>query len=149
MERHPWVRRAFAEAFVGYTDYIYSTPEQLLRLGGRVLREFFLRAKDDLCRWASCLAIDPENPACVIGAALLAPADGVVRRPPERATQLQPVFVVPGGWRRRVATALVAEVLRRLWNAGQETLRGCLKSPANSNFTESAIGFSPAVRKLE
>jgi hypothetical protein len=28
-------------------------------------------------------------------------------------------------------------------------LRGCLKSPANSNFTESAIGFTPAVRKLE
>src|SRR5208282_3122749 len=28
-------------------------------------------------------------------------------------------------------------------------LRGCLKSPANSKFTESAIGFTPAVRKLE
>src|SRR3984893_2770084 len=28
-------------------------------------------------------------------------------------------------------------------------LRGCLKSPADSNFTESAIGFTPAVRKLE
>jgi hypothetical protein len=28
-------------------------------------------------------------------------------------------------------------------------LRGRLKRPANFNFTESAIGFTPAVRKLE
>jgi GNAT superfamily N-acetyltransferase len=143
----PGLRRAFAEAFVGYTDYIYSTPEQLLRLGGRVLREFFLRAKDDLCRRASCLAIDPENPACVIGAALLAPADGVVRRPPERATQLQPVFVVPGWWRRRVATALVAEVLRRLWNAGQETLiSGCSDYNAASKRWHLALGVTEELR---
>jgi len=32
---------------------------------------------------------------------------------------------------------------------GKTSFRGCLKSPANSNFTESAIGFTPAVRKLE
>jgi GNAT superfamily N-acetyltransferase len=97
---------AFAEAFADYTDYIYSAPEQILRLGGALLRKFFARAKDDLCRQASCLAIDPDNPIRVVGAALLAPANGVVRRLPESVTQLQPVFVVPGWRRRGVATAL-------------------------------------------
>jgi GNAT superfamily N-acetyltransferase len=122
----PALRRAFAEAFADYTDYIYSAPEQILRLGGALLRKFFARAKDDLCRQASCLAIDPDNPIRVVGAALLAPANGVVRRLPESVTQLQPVFVVPGWQRRGVATALVSEVLRRLWNAGQESLvSGC------------------------
>jgi GNAT superfamily N-acetyltransferase len=122
----PALRQAFAEAFADYTDYIYSTPEQLLRVGGALLRKFFARVKDDLCRRASCLAIDPENPGRVIGAASLAPANGAVRRLPENATQLQPVFVVPGWRRRGVATALVSEVLGRLWNAGQEVLiSGC------------------------
>ena len=98
---------------------------------------------DDLCRRASCLAIDPEDPACVIGAALLAPANGVVRRPPESATQLQPVFVIPGWRRRRVATALVAEVLRRLWNAGKEVLiSGCSDYNAASKRWHLAFGVT-------
>jgi GNAT superfamily N-acetyltransferase len=120
------LKAAFAEAFNGYTDYLYCTEKQLLKLGSAVLRDFFALGKDSLCRRASCLAVDPENPARVIGAALLAPANRSVRRPPQIATQLQPVFVV-SGWRRRgVATALVAEVLGRLWDAGQEALMsGC------------------------
>ena len=120
------LKAAFAEAFNGYTDYLYCTGKQLLKLGSAVLRDFFALGKDSLCRRASCLAVDPENPARVIGAALLAPANRSVRRPPQIATQLQPVFVV-SGWRRRgVATALVAEVLGRLWDAGQEALMsGC------------------------
>lgn len=91
-----------------------------------MLRDFFALGQDSLCRRASCLAVDPENPARVIGAALLAPANRSVRRPPQIATQLQPVFVVPGWRRRAIATALVAEVLRRLLEAGQEALiSGC------------------------
>jgi GNAT superfamily N-acetyltransferase len=120
------LRAAFAKAFNGYTDYLYCGEKQLLKLGSAVLRDFFVLGKDSLCRRASCLAVDPENPARVIGAALLVPANRSVRRPPEIATQLQPVFVVPGWRRRGVATALVAEVLRRLWEAGQEALiSGC------------------------
>jgi GNAT superfamily N-acetyltransferase len=120
------LKAAFAEAFNGYTDYLYCGEKQLLRLGSAVLRDFFALGKDSLCRRASCLAADPKNPGRVIGAALLAPANGSVRRPPEIATQLQPVFVVLGWRRRGVATALVAEVLRSLWEAGQEALiSGC------------------------
>ena len=120
------LKASFAEAFKGYTDYLYCTEKQLVKLGSAVLRDFFALGKDSLCRRASCLAVDPENPARVIGAALLAPTNKSVRRPPEIATQLQPVFVVPAWQRRGVATALIAEVLRRLWDAGQEALKsGC------------------------
>ena len=120
------LKTAFAEAFNGYTDYLYCGEKQLLKLGSAVLRDFFALGKDNLCRRASFLAVDPENPPRVIGAALLAPANRSVRRPPEIATQLQPVFVVPGWRRRGIAAALVSEVLRRLWDAGQEALTsGC------------------------
>jgi GNAT superfamily N-acetyltransferase len=94
--------------------------------GAECCGTFSRSAKDSLCRRASCLAVDPENPARVIGAALLSPASRSIRRPPEIVTQLQPVCVVPNWQRRGVATALVAGVLRRLWDAGQETLAsGC------------------------
>jgi GNAT superfamily N-acetyltransferase len=120
------LKAAFAEGFNGYTDYLYCGEKQLLKLGSAVLRDFFALGKDSLCRRASCLAVDPENPDRVIGAALLAPANRSVRRPPQIATQLQPLFVVPGWRHRGVATALVAEVLRRLWDAGQAALiSGC------------------------
>jgi GNAT superfamily N-acetyltransferase len=121
----PALRQAFAEAFVGYTDYIYTTNKQRIRLAGELLGQFFSRRSGDLCRKASCLAIEPGG-GRVIGAALLAPVHGAIPRPPESATQLQPVFVVPAWRRRGVATALVSEVLRRLWSAGQEFLiSGC------------------------
>lgn len=120
------LKAAFAEAFKGYTDYLYCTEKQLLNLGSAVLRDFFALGKDSLCRRASCLAVDPENPTRVIGAALLAPIKKSGRRPPEIATQLQPVFVVPGWQRHGVATALVSGVLSRLWDAGQKALiSGC------------------------
>jgi ribosomal protein S18 acetylase RimI-like enzyme len=114
------LKAAFAEAFNGYTDYLYRGEQQLLKLGSAVFRDFFALGKESLCRRASCLAVDPENPTRVIGAALLAHANRSVRKPPEVATQLQPVFVIPEWRRRGVATALVAEVLRRLSDAGQQ-----------------------------
>jgi RimJ/RimL family protein N-acetyltransferase len=141
------LKAAFTEAFNGYTDYLYCKEKQLLKLGSAVLRDFFALGKDSLCRRASCLAVDPENPARVIGAALLAPANRSVRRPPEVATQLQPVFIVPGWQRRGVATALVAEVLRRLWEAGQETLiSGCSDYNAVSKRFHESFGASEEQR---
>ena len=120
------LKAAFAEAFNGYIDNLYCGEKQLLRLGSSVLRDFFALGKGCLCRRASCLAVDHEDPARVIGAALLASANESRHTSPEIATQLQPVFVVPEWQRRGVATALVAEVLRRLWSAGQEALKsGC------------------------
>lgn len=62
------LKAAFAEAFNGYIDYLYCGEKQLLRLGSAVLRDFFTLGKDSLCRRASCLAVDPENPVRVIGA---------------------------------------------------------------------------------
>ena len=62
------LKAAFADAFNGYTDYLYCGEKQLLRLGSAVLRDFFALGKDSLCRRASCLAVDPESPARVIGA---------------------------------------------------------------------------------
>jgi hypothetical protein len=47
-----------------------------------------------------------------------------------------------------VSYGLTIKLLEEVLPIGQD-LRGCLKGPANSNFTESAIGFTPAVRKLE
>ena len=41
----PALRRAFAEVFLGYTDYIYSTERQIFRLAVGLLREFFARAE--------------------------------------------------------------------------------------------------------
>jgi len=141
------LKAAFAEAFNGYTDYLYCGEKQLLKLGSAVLRDFFALGKDSLCRRASCLAVDPENPARVIGAALLAPANRSVRRPPEIATQLQPVFVVPGWRRRGVATALVAEVSMRLWNAGQEVLiSGCSDYNVASKRWHLAFGVTEILR---
>jgi GNAT superfamily N-acetyltransferase len=141
------LKAAFAEAFNGYTDYLYCGEKQLLKLGSAVLRDFFALGKDSLYRWASCLAVDPKNPGRVIGAALLAPANGSVRRPPEIATQLQPVFVVPSWRRRGVATALVAEVLRRLWEAGQEALiSGCSDYNAVSKRFHVGLGATEEQR---
>ena len=143
----PALRRAFAQGFAGYTDYIYSTEKQLLRIGGQILRQFFARERGDLCRQVSCLAIEPGGSGRVIGAALLAPAIGMVRRPPESATQLQPVFVVPGWRRRGVANALVTEVLRRLWNAGQEALvSGCSDYNVVSKQWHLAFGVTEELR---
>jgi GNAT superfamily N-acetyltransferase len=120
----PALRQAFSEAFAGYTDYLYASERQLLRLGGGLLREFFSRPRDELCRRASCIAVEPGTD-CVIGAALLAPTNEEISAP-ENATQLQPVFVTPTWQRRGVATSLVSEVLHRLWQAGQAGLTsGC------------------------
>ena len=57
------------------------------------------------------------------------------------------MFVVPGWQRRRVATALVAEVLRRLWNAGQETLiSGCSDYNTASKRWHLALGVTEELR---
>jgi hypothetical protein len=86
------LKAAFAEAFNGYTDYLYCGEKQLLKLGSAVLRDFFVLGKDSLCRRASCLAVDPENPGRVIGASLLSNTNISVHRLPAIATQLQPVL---------------------------------------------------------
>lgn len=141
------LKAAFTEAFNGYTDYLYCTEKQLLKLGSAVLRDFFALGRDSLCRRASCLAVDPENPARVIGAALLVPANKAVRMPPKVATQLQPVFIVPGWQRRGIATALVAEVLRRLGEAGQEALvSGCSDYNAVSKRFHVSFGATEILR---
>jgi GNAT superfamily N-acetyltransferase len=137
----------FAEAFKGYTDYLYCTEKQLLKLGSAVLRDFFALGKDSLCRRASCLAVDPDNPARVIGAALLASTNKSVRTPPQVATQLQRVFVVPGWQRRGIATALVSEVLNRLWDAGQESLiSGCSDYNMPSKRFHLGLGATEVLR---
>jgi len=92
----PALRRAFAQSFAGYTDYLYCTEKQLLKLGAQVVRDFFALAKDSLCRRASCLAVDPENPARVIGAVLLSPANESRDASPDLATRLHPVSSIRG-----------------------------------------------------
>jgi GNAT superfamily N-acetyltransferase len=141
------LKAAFAEAFNGYTDYLYCREKQLLKLGSAVLRDFFALGKDSLCQRASCIAVHPADPARVIGAAFLASANRSVRRPPQIATQLQPVFVVPGWRRRGVATALVVEVLRRLWEAGQEALiSGCSDYNVASRQFHLRLGAAEILR---
>lgn len=136
------LRRAFAEAFFGYTDYLYCTEIQLLQIGDTLLQEFFSRGQADLCRRASCLAIDPAS-GQVIGAALLAPADEEETQATEKATQFQPVFVIPAWRRRGVATALASEVLRQLWHAGQGILfSGCSIYNSASKQWHQAFGVT-------
>ena len=60
------------------------------------------------------------------------------------ATQLQPVFVVPGWQRRGIATALVSEVLNRLWDAGQESLISGFSPIARSSSVIVRSNFSCA-----
>jgi GNAT superfamily N-acetyltransferase len=121
------LRQAFTEAFLDYTDYIYATERQVRKVGGDLIWKFFARGEDDLCRRASCLAVDPANSNRVIGAALLAPTRASDESEPSGGlTQLEPVFVVPDWQRRGVATALVSEVLKRLGDSGEEVLEsGC------------------------
>lgn len=44
-----------------YTDYLYCTENQLLKLGAQVSRAFFALAKDSIYLRASCLVVDPEK----------------------------------------------------------------------------------------
>ena len=144
------LRRAFSEAFFGYIDYIYSTEKQVADLGSRLLRRFFSHGSEELCRMASCLAIDPGNPKRVIGAALLAPVQGYDLRTTNEAPiepQLQPVFVVPDWQRKGVATALVCELIARLWKAGHRVLRsGCSDYNTVSKEWHLAFGVTEELR---
>jgi GNAT superfamily N-acetyltransferase len=99
---------------------------------------------------ASCLAIDPGNPTRVIGAALLAPVQGYDLHTTNEAPielQLQPVFVVPDWQRKRVATALVCELISRLWKAGHGVLRsGCSDYNTVSKKWHLAFGVTEELR---
>ena len=134
------LRQSFVAAFSGYVDYLYSNETQVGRLCVRLLRKFYSDSNSQLCRKASCLAVDPQDRTRVIGAALLAP--GPLCGSEDRLL-LQPIFVVPDWQRRGVATALIAEVFRRLQQGGVEVLRSCCSDHnAASKRWHRAVGMT-------
>jgi len=137
------LRQSFVAAFSGYVDYLYSNETQVGRLCVRLLRKFYSDSNYQLCRKASCLAIDPQDRTRLIGVALLA-LDPLCDS--EDRLLLQPIFVAPDWQRRGVATALIAEVFRRLQQGSVEVLRSCCSDhDAASKRWHRAVGMTEKI----
>jgi len=105
----PDLIRAFVDGFGDTVEYCDCTPSQVRRSGEDAIRTFF-GGKRGAFHPASRLAVAPDQPRAVAGAAL------VVQKPD--GPFLDMLFIRPRRHRRGLATALVGSVLNALHDEG-------------------------------